>query len=251
MNRILLDNNQTIYEGDNSVVVKDSNEKVDITICNNTTCTIFISNLSKLIELKIKENKTVKINIIAKETNNDITYYLNENTNIIVNKLAINNNDTITVNLNNQYSSIIYNYSAIDYKESNYKITVKHNAKKTSSNIYNHALSVTDKKITFDINGYVYKDSSKCICNQDNKIIHIKENTSKINPNLFIENYDVEANHSAYIGTFKKKDLFYLMTRGIKEEDCYRLFRKSFILGKMVLNKEEEEFFEKELENII
>ncbi len=109
---------------------------------------------------------------------------------------------------------------------------------------------MSDKKVFFDVNGYVYKNSSKCICNQDNKIIYLNENLSSIKPNLFIENYDVSVNHAAYIGAFKRKELFYLMSRGIKEEDCYKLFRKSFVLGKMILDNDEKKVFEEELKNM-
>ena len=54
---------------------------------------------------------------------------------------------------------------------------------------------------------------------------------SQINPNLYIENYDVEASHAAYIGEFKEEALFYMMSRGISMDDAKFLLLKAFLLG--------------------
>lgn len=250
MNRILLDNNQLNCDTLDSIDITSSKNVIKINITKDTTLDVNITNSNTNIEINVLDNVKVKLNIIAKNTTNNIIYNLSDSSEVITNKLVVDNSDTVTVNLNKPLASIIYNYSAINYKSSTYKIDIKHNAKKTNSNVFNHAISMTDEKTIFNINGYVYKDSCKCICNQDNKIIYMKSNTSTIKPNLFIENYDVEANHSAYIGTFNDKELFYLMSRGIKKDDCYKLFRKSFILGKMILDKEETKNFQETLKNI-
>lgn len=249
MNKILLDNNQISYEENDSFFIDSNLEK--ITILKDTIIFMEANNTKTKLDIDIMENVKAKINITGKESFNNITYNIKENASVIVNKLVQDNNDTIKINLNGLNAKLIYNYNTINYQESNYQIDVKHNNSKTTSYIYNHGISMNDKKINFNINGYVYPNSSKCICNQDNKIIHIKENTSVIEPKLYIENYDVEANHSAYIGTFKKDQFFYLMSRGVTEEDCYQLFIKSFILGKLILDKDEMEIFQRKLEKIL
>lgn len=250
MNRILLDNNQINYECDDSTNVKASSNLVNIKISKDTVLNMLCKESNLNIEIIVEDNVDVKVNVVSNNDSNRVIYNIKDNAKATINKLSIDNNDEITINLNGYKASVIYNYSTVDYKESTYKIDVKHNVSKTSSYIYNYGLSKTNQKITFNINGYVYKNSKNCICNQDNKIIYMKENNSVIEPNLFIENYDVEASHAAYIGKFKEKDLFYLMSRGIKKEDCYKLFVKSFLLGKMVLDKEEKALFEKELKKI-
>ncbi len=250
MNRILIDNNQINYDGENSILINDTKEKLVINVNKQTTLNIFILKIEKTIEVNVDSFVKAKINVIKKMPSNKVVYNLNENSKLIVNKLSLNNSDEVTINLNKEKAEVTYNYSAINYEVSNYKIDIKHNSRNTISNIYNHALSMSDKKVFFDVNGYVYKNSSKCICNQDNKIIYLNENLSSIKPNLFIENYDVSVNHAAYIGAFKRKELFYLMSRGIKEEDCYKLFRKSFVLGKMILDNDEKKVFEEELKNM-
>ena len=48
-------------------------------------------------------------------------------------------------------------------------------------------------------------------------------------PNLYIDEYDVVANHSASIGSISKDDLFYLMSRGLTKEEATSLVVIGFI----------------------
>ena len=63
------------------------------------------------------------------------------------------------------------------------------------------------------------------------KIIVMNDNKSKIEPNLFIDEYDVEASHGAYIGKFDEEELFYLNSRGLDENKCYELLINGFLLN--------------------
>ena len=46
------------------------------------------------------------------------------------------------------------------------------------------------------------------VLNQENKIITMGDNNSEIRPNLYIDEFDVEARHSAIIGKFDKNEIF-------------------------------------------
>ena len=116
--------------------------------------------------------------------------------------------------------------------------------------IINHGISVLGNKIDFTINGNIPLYADNCICNQDSKIINIKDSKSIIKPNLFIENYNVEANHSAYIGQFNKDKLFYLESRGIKNDQAIFLLLKSFMINNMSLPEELESKFIYEINKI-
>ena len=73
--------------------------------------------------------------------------------------------------------------------------------------------------------------------NNDNITI-INDNNCLIKPNLIIDNDDVIANHSSYIGYFKKDEIFYIKTRGINELDSEKLLVKSFLIGNMDISYE-------------
>lgn len=198
----------------------------------------------------IVENSNITINLLLKENTNKLIINIEENANLILNFLTINDNSNIEVNLNKDYANFLLHYSSINYKESNYLINVNHLTKNTKSNIINHGISVLGNKIDFTVNGTIPKKSDNCICNQDSKIINIKDSKSIIKPNLFIENYNVEANHSAYIGQFNEDKLFYLESRGIKNDQAIFLLLKSFLINNMFLTEELESKFINEINKI-
>ena len=59
----------------------------------------------------------------------------------------------------------------------------------------------------------------------------MSDGKSTICPNLYIDNYDVDSNHSAYIGKFRDEAMFYLMSRGISLENSYRLLLNGFLIN--------------------
>ena len=64
------------------------------------------------------------------------------------------------------------------------------------------------------------------------------KNNCIIKPNLFIDENDVVANHSALIGTFLPDEIFYLMSRGISRKESENLLTKGFLLRGITYYKE-------------
>ena len=90
-----------------------------------------------------------------------------------------------------------------------------------------------NNRLSFEVNTIVPKDSINIKTTQDSKILLFEEKTGIIKPNLIVDNDDIEANHSAYIGKFKNEQLFYLETRGIDKSSAIGLLAKSFLIGSM------------------
>lgn len=219
-----------------------------INLKDNGTFTYYKLNEKQTIN--IEKGSNIIINLLIKDSINDIIINIEENSNLIINYLTINDNTKIEINLNKERSNVSLYYSSINYKESNYIVNINHNSKNTTSKIINHGISVLGNKIDFTINGNIPLYADNCICNQDSKIINIKDSKSIIKPNLFIENYNVEANHSAYIGQFNKDKLFYLESRGIKNDQAIFLLLKSFMINNMSLPEELESKFIYEINKI-
>ena len=195
-------------------------------------------------EINIKKDLNTKIVLINEEdSNNKLIFNINDNSNVIINIFDVckNTNREITVNLNGKNSSVELNVSSISLKENSYEVNMFHNTKNTHSQTNLHGLTMDDNKITFKNNGTIKKGSFKSILNQDNKIITLGKNNSKIEPNLFIDEYDISASHGAYVGKFKDEDIFYLKTRGLNESECNNLLIKGFLIG----NFDEKEKLEK------
>ena len=92
---------------------------------------------------------------------------------------------------------------------------------------------MNNSKLNFIINSKIAKNSINVDTNQNSKIILMGENNSSIKPNLLVDNNDINANHSAYVGHFKEDEVFYLKSRGIREEEVNKLLSKSFLIGNM------------------
>ena len=207
---------------------------------------------SNLLILKDNEDKTINVknNINTKiilinesDAKNELIFNLDENSNAKINIFDASKdiNRNITINLNGNNSCVELNISSISLKENTYEVNVFHNEKNTHSQTNLHGLAIDDNKIIFKNNGTIKKGSTKSVLNQDNKIITLGKNNSKIEPNLFIDEYDIQASHGAYVGKFKEDDIFYLKTRGLTLEDANNLLIKGFLVG----NFDEKENLEK------
>lgn len=160
-------------------------------------------------------------------------FNLEENSHLIINKMYNEKEVTeeITINLNGFNAKVDYNFSSLTYNNQKYVININHNNKNTISNVINHGVVMNDSNLYFEVNATVKKGNSKSKLNQESKIIVMSKNNSVIKPNLFIDEYDVDAVHSATIGKFSKDEIFYLMTKGLTKEDSINLLIKGFLEG--------------------
>ena len=105
-------------------------------------------------------------------------------------------------------------------------------------------------KFYFVIDGIIDKRSCNSVLEENSKIINFKDGNSKIIPNLIIDNEDVSANHSAYIGSFDKNLIWYLNARGIDDKRAKKILTKAYLLGEMELNPELDLKFKEFIEKI-
>ena len=114
-------------------------------------------------------------------------------------------------------------------------IFINHLKKHTTSDFQNYAIAV---------------DNANMILNNNAKIVQglTLSSSAKIKamPNLYIDEYDVIANHAASIGSISKEDLFYLMSRGLEERDAAKLIVLGFV--QPLLDKIADESLRKEIQ---
>ena len=234
----------------NKIVIDNNKLTEKITISGDTKVIIECNDINKEIIFDISENSNMNVFDISKNTKNNIIYNVEENCNITINKISENCSDNIEVNINKENSNINFYSSIINYEKNNYKQTINHNNRNSKSKIVNHCINVLDNEFKFIVDGTIKRNSENTIFNQDNKIINLKEGKSYILPNLIVDNDDIDASHSAYIGKFDDKVIFYLMTRGLSEKESNNLLIKSFLLNNMELEENELEIFNRIIENI-
>lgn len=232
----------------NKIKVSEVKEipKKELVISKNEDIELNVGVKDANYQILVKEDAKCNVWITGSHTNLRVEIIENKNSQVQVSSFLENSNCQIEIDLNGEEATANFSYSILSQKESKNQITVFHNASNTKSKVICNGLSDQKAPIILDVNGYIPKSSKNCSCNQDSRILELENSTSEIHPNLYIENYEVEASHSAYIGPFKKEELFYLESRGIPEKEATGLLVKSLLLGKLSLNeKQKSELIEK------
>ena len=218
----------------NKINVKDKSLHLD----NN----VFLLEINDPIDLEINVDKDrdAKL-VITGFSDYNIKINVLENATITINSLNINNSSNIEINLY-QNANIIYNHSVSSNTDSVNQFIINHKESNSNSLINNNGVNLGDNKLFFQIDGIVPKNLKNITCNQSSKIINFNNGNSKIIPNLIIDSNDIIANHSSYIGEIEEDELFYLLSRGIKEDKIKDLIYKAVLLGKMELTDEKDLF---------
>lgn len=257
MNKIVLNNEKITTDLDDTVNYElVDNEKLgvkllNIKVLNSTNIELDYDFSDFKLEVSFEVLPNVSFNIYEKITGTNARirtkYFIKENSSVYLSKF--NNidsiNECIVVNLDGEGASILYNLKTISIKEENYDILTYHNCKNTNSEIITNGVCIKDGKILFNVSSFIPNGNSKCIASQNNKIINLTDNECIIKPNLYIDEYDVVANHSAWIGTFNNDELFYLQSRGISYDEAIKLLINGFLTDKLnITDKAKEDIIE-------
>lgn len=235
MNKIVLNDK---YEEDinNSIIVKNDNGKLNITFMENSSLILELYNNINL-DININSNVEAKLYIIKQENINNIieNYNLLENSYLNIKKFndILSIDEDINISLNGLNSKIDYDFKTISKNIENYNLKIMHNYSKTNANISNKGINISNGLLTFDVSTYIENGKTACKTSQNNQIINETNNKCMIKPKLYISEYDVEASHSAHIGTFDENVLFYLKSRGIEENEAKKLLIKGFLLNNL------------------
>jgi len=253
MNRLKINNNGGyLEEADEnlSLVVEDASKFLNV-----QTVKIKISGDTDLV-IECEDIKDVKFDICINVLNGvhaniyefknkgkykfQYKYYLESDSYLNIEKVinADRIHEMTIINLNGERAKIDYNLKSISKDKEKYNFLVYHNASKTVSNIINNGVNIFDGEMEFNVSSFVPNGIRKCDVNQSARIINMTDNTCTIKPNLFIDEEDVVANHSALIGTFSFDEIFYLESRGINKKEAESLLTKGFLTKGINYHKE-------------
>lgn len=244
MNKIIVNNSEMVFlENDQKIEVTFSNKvsifdipKIHISVLENTNLEIeYIGNDDKLeVEIVVPEQICFHVFEIRKENKLKVQYKYNLEKNSYLNMSKFYLCDEVKeldiVYLNGENSKIDYTLKTIATENQKYDMVVYHNQANTISNIIQHGITDKNGSIIMNVTGNVYDGVKNCELDQKNRIIAFNQKKSIIQPILLIDDKDVVANHSAYIGKFSDEELFYLMSRGISFKDATMLLAKGFLL---------------------
>ena len=222
-------------------------QSVKIKILKDTDIFIDVSNVSIKLDFYINVLKGLRVNVYEYKHDGDYKfqykYYLEENSYLNVFKVndGMHINEMTVITLNGEGAKAYFNLKTVSKTNEKYNFLVYHNAKDTVSNIINNGVNILDGTLEFNVSGFVSHGFTGCVINQSGRIINMTDNLCIIKPNLFIDEEDVMANHSALIGTFSHDEIFYLMSRGISEKEATMLLTKGFLLQNISFLKKEVE----------
>lgn len=190
---------------------------------------------SKL-DIIVKENQSLELLVFNKECkDNNLNIRLEKNASVRIYNIAITHCDTLLkedVYLEKQGSSceIISVLLANKDADLNSDINIHHPVGHTTSTFENYGIAKDNAKITLNNNATISAGAKRATVKQKAKGLTLSKNAIiKAMPNLYIDEYDVVANHAASIGSISKEDLFYLMSRGLSKEDATSLVVIGFI----------------------
>ena len=235
MNKITIDKNILTNYSDDSISINNN----IIHFLKNGEYNIEYNNCNNLnLEYNIEDNVTIKLFIYSADNNIEVfdRFILNDHSNLLLFKFYNNNSvkENITIDLNGKYSRINYSFSNICNNNEEYNITINHNQSNVQSYINNRCISLDKSKIIYNIDSVLPKGNIDCIMDQTTKIFKMGQSAAKVNPNMYIEETDVEASHGSVIGKFSDDDIFYLTSRGIPETEATKLLIKGFILSNLL-----------------
>lgn len=113
---------------------------------------------------------------------------------------------------------------------------VTNQAPHTKGHILQHGVALDKGILTFNGIGHIIKGAHGSDAQQESRILMLSnEARADANPILLIDDNDVTAGHAASVGQMEAQDLYYLMSRGLDEEQAQRLVVRGF-LGAVVAN---------------
>jgi len=210
--------------------------KINIEILKDTELEINIykNDFKADFNINILDNINVHINFFETLEKGKLrfNYHLGMNANLKVNKVndGFNIKELVVANLDNELAKFKYNLKSVAKSSENYDVIVNHNAKNTISDVKNNVINISGN-VLINVSTYIKKGFTGSLADQNNKIINLNNKKCDIKPNLFIDEFDSVANHSAYVGKFNKDELFYLMSRGLDKETSEKMLIKGLLLS--------------------
>ena len=264
--------NNFVFEHDDTLFIylsfdddKISKDALNIKVCDNANVSIYMVYSTKpefsgtaSIQTKaiVGNNSSLKLyqtSLISQNYNilNDIGIVCNDNSRFENVKIMLGSQRTYSglyVNLIGEKSSCKNDlaYYGINDKIYDFNYVVNHIGKNTNSEIYVNGILDDQSKKTFRGTIDFKCGSSGSIGNEKEDVLMLGDDVSnKTVPIILCTEEDVKGNHGASIGRIEDENLFYLMSRGLNEEEIKHILSYSKIMSKAKL------FNEQKIENMV
>ena len=187
-------------------IILDKVKKINLNIKEDTVC-----NINNRLDLE-------ELNIIIEDNNK---FIINEYSEIEKKDYKIS-----IIQYNN--TEFIYNHSFKSNKLYNLDINIELKGNNSKNLINIHGINDFGKS-NIKVDGKVLENTKDNELDEKIKILNINNGSSSIFPNMLIDTKNVIANHAASITNINEDYLFYLNSKGIKDEQAKELIINGFL----------------------
>ena len=200
---------------------------------------INISNLFDVDQINITVSKDAKLNLtialLSEYNDTRIKINVKENAEANIYVADFSNSSarlTALVKLEGEGAKGLWKTSCLSKNEEEkyYDISFIHEVKNTSSEMINYGVATDSSSLTFKGISHIQNNAAKSSANQQAKIIVFDDEVkASSSPSLRIDNNDINASHSAIVGRLNEDHLYYLMSRGLSEDESRRLITYGYL----------------------
>ncbi len=186
-----------------------------------------ILDKESVINLDIKKNPICNI---GKDYNiKELNINIDDNVELIINHYSEVIENELKINIIQNNNSIFnYNHSFKCNKFYNLDINIEMRGNNSKNNINIHGISDNGKS-NIKVDGSVYKNTIDNELDEKVRLLNMNEGQAYIYPNMFVDTKNVVANHAASITSISKDYLFYLNSKGIKDEKAINMIIDGFL----------------------
>jgi len=100
----------------------------------------------------------------------------------------------------------------------------------TQGNIFQHGVILDSATLTFNGIGHIIKGAKQADAQQESRVLMLSDKArGDANPILLIDEFEVTAGHAASVGRVDPEEMYYLMSRGIEQQEAERLVIRGFL----------------------
>lgn len=220
----------------NNIVVKDNealilnnavNCQIDVNERLNTSIYLCDYQGDKL-TINVSSNTIVKVLYFTKEkSNNHININVSNYSTLNFDVILMNDNTNLDLDVEVDGEGVNVNVNTLSLAkecEKNINININHRAKESTSNVCNYGISFDNGINRFKTVGKIHRNMKNSDVRQITRGLLLSPTGACLaEPILLIDYFDVKAYHGATIGKINDDDLFYLMSRGLTQNEAFML----------------------------
>ncbi len=237
--------NKIIYD-DNSLFNLNS-----LTISKNSEIIFYNIALNHEISIDVKEDVSLVIKGVLLGDNLNLKLSLNllESSQIEGFFVDFSQNKSeidVNINLNGINSNATFKSASLATNKDNkiFNVNVNHNFISSKASVFSYGVCKDASNLVILGTSDIKEEMVNCETSQNAKIMLVDKDSYGIaKPILKISNNDVKASHGASIGQLNEDHLFYLCSRGLKENEAKRLIISGYF-NQIIDQFKNDEFYD-------